>query len=363
MAFRGITFSKQAVSSNDDSHIYKVLLGGRKGRTKGCRMSHGMDDIYISDGYFFAANRLIEITSQETISSPVVTTGTTYCRLVFEIDLTKINTNDSFNQGYFKILTSGAGYPDITQEDLENGGNVYQLPFAKFTKSVSGIDAFVSELETIEHIEGNTTIFVSKTGNDASGDGTEANPYGTIQHAINSIPKKLDGKTITINVASGTYSENIEVAGFSGGTLRFELGAVSVKSFVLYETNIIINGESLTLNASGNIYGFRCHRGANAIFQCPLTVNGSTNGIFVSYGSRFSCRNVDVNSCTHAVVCNFASYLYIGALTGSKNNNGVSVAAGIASIESVASSMASTLYITTTGGRIYTGSQASVPSY
>ena len=363
MAIRGITFPKQTVSSNDDAHIYKVLLNGRKGKTKGCTITYGIDDIYVSEGYFFIANRLMNITSVETIPTPVVTTGTTYCRLVFEIDMTKTNTNSVFEQGYFKILSSSSAYPNVTQEDLENGGNVYQLPFARFTKTLDGIASFVSELESIGHIEGNTTIYVNASGNDASGDGTESKPFKTIQHAINSLPKNLENKEVVIDIASGTYSENIEVAGFYGGTLRFNLGAVAAKSFVLYETDVIINGTSLTLNASGNVYGFRCHRGANATFQCPLTVNGSTNGVFVSYGSRFSCRNVTINSCTNAVVCNFAAHLYIGTLSGSKNNNGVSVSAGIASFESVDPEMASTLYIAATGGRIYTGAQASVPSY
>lgn len=363
MAIRGITFSNQTVTSNDDAHIYGVLLNGRKGKTLGCKMTYGTDDIYISDGYFFAANRLIKITSVETVSTPVSASGTTYCKLVFEIDLAQTNTATEFNQGSFKILSATAGYPEVKQEDLENGGTIFQLPFAKFTKTVSGISSFVSELETIGHVPGNTTIYVSKTGNDASGDGSESLPFASIQHAINSIPKDLSNRTITISIASGTYSENVEVAGFYGGTLRFELGEVIMKSFVLYETDVIINGTSLTLNASGNVYGFRCHRGANAIFQCALTVNGSTNGIFVSYGSRFSCRTVSVNSCTYAVVCNFASQLYIGTLGGSKNNNGVSVAAGIASVESIDSAIASTLYVTTNGGRIFTGSQASVPAY
>lgn len=361
MSIRGITFSKQTVTSNDDAHVYKVLLAGREGRTRGCNMTFERDDIFISDGYFFIANRLIQIESRETIITPVVTTGTTYCRLVFELDMTQINTNTIFNQGQFKVLSSTLDYPEITQEDIENGGNVYQLPFAKFVKTVNGIASFVGELETIGIMPiSNSIIYVSTSGSDAAGDGTEEAPFATIQHAIDAAPKNLMNREITINVASGTYSENVEVAGFYGGTLRFELGEVIIKSFVLYETNVIINGTSLTLNASGNVYGFRCHRGANAIFQCALTVNGSTNGIFVSYGSRFSCRLVTINSCTNAVVCNFAAQLYIGTLSGSKNNNGVSVAGGIASLESVVSSMASTLYITSAGGRIFIGSQASV---
>lgn len=364
MATRGITFSKQLVSSNDDSHVYKVLLNGRTGRTKGCKMTFGIDDIYISEGYFFASNRLIEISSLETVATPVISTGTTYCRLVFEIDLTKTNTNSEFNQGYFKVLSSTTGYPAITQEDLENGGNVYQLPFAQFTKTVEGIGAFVSQIETIGHVEGNSTIYVSNSGDDASGDGSASYPFQTIQHAIDSLPKNLENKEITINVASGTYVEYLEVAGFYGGTLRFAFGSCSVKGFTVYESNIIITGTSLTIGASGGTYGFYCHRGANVICQIPLTISGAVNAIYTTFGSRFSCnRATTINSSTYGVVSMYASHVYISALSGSGNTNGVQASAGIVSIGSIGASIASTLYITSAGGRIYTGSQASVPSY
>lgn len=363
MAIRGITFSKQSVSSNDDSHIYKVLLNGRKGRTKGCRLTHGTDDIYVSEGYFFASNRLIEISSTETVATPVVSTGTTYCRLVFEIDLTKTNTTAAFNQGYFKILSSTSGFPTIKQEDLENGGNVYQLPFAQFTKTVSGIGSFVSELETIGHLD-NASIYVATSGNDASGDGSENYPYRTIQKAIDSVPKDLEGREITINIASGTYAEDVTVSGYHGGSLRLTFASVTINALSVLESNVIMAGTSLTIAASGKTYGFYVHRGSNVISQLPITINGAVNGLYVGYGSRFSGRStITINSCTNAASASFAAQLYLIALEGSKNNNGVSAAAGIASIGSIVTSMASTLYITTAGGRIYTGSQTSVPSH
>ena len=366
MAIRGITFSKQSVSSNDDSHIYKTLFNGRNGRTKGCKMTFATDDIYISNGYFFAANRLVEISSTETISTPVVSTGTLYCRLVFEVDLSKVNTNTEFNQGYFKILSSSTDYPEIIQEDLEEGGNVYQLPFAKFAKTIEGIGSFVSELETIAHqpASANKTIYVSKSGNDASGDGSESLPFATIQHAIDSISKNLDNREITINVASGTYAEDIVISGFYGGTLRFSFGTVTISTLSVYEACVIISGSALTIAAAGNTYGLYCHRGANVICQIPLTISGSTNGIYAVFGSHFEGnRAVTVNSCTYAVVSMYASYVYITSLTGSKNNNGVQASAGIVSLGSITSAMASTVYVTSAGGRIYTGAQSSVPAY
>lgn len=362
MAVRGITFSMQNVSSNDDSHVYKVLLAGRKGRTKGCEMTYNVDDIYISKGYFFAHNRLNEVSSLETVATPVVTTGTLYCRLVFEIDMTKTNTRTEFNQGYFKVLSSESDYPKARQDDLEDGGTVYQLPFAKFTKTINGIGTFSDELETINIGTGETDIYVSTSGNDTSGDGSESYPYRTIQHAIDMLPKNLNDKDIKLHVKSGTYSENVVISGFYGGTLRLAVETVTISSLTVYETVMIIEGSALNLAANGKTYGFHCHRSANVICQCNLTINGSVNGLYVAYGSRFTGKNVIVNSCTNGVVSTFAAMVYIAALTGSKNNNGVTASAGFVFLGSIAD-IASVLYTTTVGGRVYTGSQANVPVY
>lgn len=364
MAIRGITFSKQSVASNDDAHIYKVLLNGRNGKTKGCEMTFGTDEIYISNGYFMASSRLIEVSSVETITTPIVTSGTNYCRLVFEIDLTKINTNSEFNQGAFKILSSSTDYPQITQEDLENGGNVYQLPFAKFTKTITGIENFISELQSIGHVAGNTTIYVSPTGNDASGDGSQSLPFKTIKHALDSIPRDLGDNEITIDIASGTYAEDVVISGFCGSPLRISVGAVTVNQLSIYDSCVIINGDTLTISASGKTYGLYCHRDSNVICQSKLTINGATNGIYAGYASRLNIRGaLTINSCTFAITTTFAAIAYISTVTGSRNNNGVQASGGIVTIGSIVAEMASTLYVTSNGGRIFTGSQSSVPSY
>lgn len=362
MAIRGITFSKQTVTSNDDAHINQILLAGKEGRTKGCKMTFGKDDIYISEGYFFAANRLIQIPSPETIATPVITAGTTYCRIVFEVDMRKVNTNLEFNQGYFKVLTSTLNYPEIVQEDIENGGNVYQLPFAKFVKTLNGIASFVDELETIGITPiSDSIIYVSPSGSDAAGDGTESAPFATIQRAIDSISKNIGDRNITINIASGTYTEDIVISGFYGGILRLTFGAVTIRSISIYETIVYMSGTSLTLAASGKTYGIYLHRAANVIAQVPITINGAVNGIYATFGSTFAGNQaIVVNSCTYAIAAMYTAHVYISALSGSRNNNGIQATAGIVSLGSMAAGVASTEYITGNGGRIYTGSQANI---
>lgn len=364
MAFRGITFSKQSVTSNDDAHIYKLLLDGRKGKTKGCKLTFGTDDIYISAGYFFASNRLIEVSSMETVATPVITSGTTYCRLVFEIDLTKTNTNTEFNQGYFRVLSSAADYPTVTQEDLENGGNVYQLPFAKFTKSVSGIGSLVSELESIGINETNKAIYVSKSGNDASGDGTETSPFATIQFAIDSISKDLNNKEITIVVTSGTYAENVKISGFYGGMLRINFNGVTITSLTIADSIVTIAGTNLTVGNSTSLTTVYINNGANVICQVPLTVIGGLSGLHVNNGSRFiATQNVTINTAMYALLSEHASIAYIYSLKGSGSETGVLADSAFVILNSIAAGVGSTQYSTESGGRIYSNTQASIPNY
>ena len=363
MAIRGITFSKQSVSSNDDAHIYKILLNGRKGKTKGCKMTFGTDDIYISAGYFFAANRLIEISSAETVATPIVSSGTSYCRIVFEIDLSKVNTNTAFNQGYFKILSSTSDYPEITQEDLENGGNVYQLPFAKFTKTVSGIGSFESELETIGTNVENNTIYVSKSGNDASGDGTENAPFATIQHAIDSISKNLNGKEISVLIAAGTYAENVKISGFYGGILKTYFNGVTIESLTIEGMNCTLSGTSLSVGQSTSLNPFYIANGAHVICQVPLIVTGGFAGLRAYNGSVFiATQSVTINTAFDALVAENASIVYIHDLEGAGSENGVYSDASFITIENL-STIANTQYVTEAGGRIYTGSQTNAPRY
>ena len=337
MAFRGITFSKQAVSSNDDSHLYGVFLNGRNGRTKGCKITFGTDDIYISEGYFMAANRLVSITSTEAIATPAITSGLIYCRLVFEVDLSKTNTNNEFNQGVFRVLTDSADYPEITQNDMESGGNVYQLPFAKFTKNISGIGSFVSELETIGSVAKNTTIHVSTSGNDASGDGSESYPYRTIQHAIDTIPKNLAGHTITINIAFGDYAEKLVFSDFYGGKIiignpgsMFIIRGLEIDNCSCVESNIYQIEKG---TATGNSL-FAAKNGSNVVINSNTILDGvnrTISGISAENNSRIAASNniiITANNCVAIASATGNSFIYLDTIEGSENVIGVSAAMG-----------------------------------
>lgn len=372
MAIRGITFSKQTVTSNDDAHINQILLAGQKGRTKGCNMTYGKDDIYISDGYFFAANRLIQIPSTETIATPVIATGTTYCRLVFELDMSKVNTNLEFNQGYFKVLTSTLNYPDIVQEDIENGGNVYQLPFAKFVKTVNGIANFVSELETIGFADSSKTIYVDYRGNDEIADGTTTHPFKTIQAAINSVPKFLAGHTITIDIAFGVYNERVLLDNFVGGKIIFGnpgnvftiIGGIDIDNCSNVETNIYQIERNTAL--SRPLYSVK--NGSNVLIYSDMILDGINQGIvgmMAETNSHIVASHnaiVTANNCGGIATATTNSFIAFDTIAGSENLVGVQASRG--AIVSYRANNASTSWGNNadSGGLVLTGSNSTTLS-
>lgn len=150
----GITFSEQLITSANFAHFMHTFLNKANGITKGCGISYANDKIYVQKGYFIEFGRMVQVVGTEEISTPDVPSGRLYCKMVFEIDLTQENTAETFSQGYFKTLTGTNGYPELTQQDLDNDGTLYQMPWCQYTKSTSGISDFrdLREILSLESI-------------------------------------------------------------------------------------------------------------------------------------------------------------------------------------------------------------------
>ncbi|MBS4538222.1 hypothetical protein GOQ27_07090 [Clostridium sp. D2Q-11] len=138
---RAITFDKQLMKSEDFAHQIHHIYQGKIGVSKGCEVSTDIDgNLVISDGYFSIYGRLLRNVGDTIIEIPSVASGILYSVLVFEIDLNQENTLDVFNQGTFKIISDPFNYPSLTQENLDDSGNLYQMEFARFENKVSGIE-------------------------------------------------------------------------------------------------------------------------------------------------------------------------------------------------------------------------------
>lgn len=92
-------------------------------------------------------------------------------------------------------------------------------------------DGYDQLLEVIQMLYGGSggvqTVYVSKQGNDTTGDGTEQRPFLTIQAAINSLPL-LSTTHFIVRVGVGAYLEDVLVNGLKAA--RMEIVAENTES-------------------------------------------------------------------------------------------------------------------------------------
>lgn len=217
---QGVTFDKQLMASEDFAHQVNYFYQGKMGVSKGCEISTNVDgSLVISDGYFSIYGRLLKNVGDTAVEVPSVPSGTLYSSLVFEVDLTKENTIDAFNQGQFKIVSNAATYPTLTQENLDDGGNIYQLEFARFENTVNGIvnlqdkrtilsmQMYAPDEEFRSHLAESSNKHITEIGANENGKYTRFDD-GT-QICINEIFVAGNGKAISTPVGALYRSEHI----------------------------------------------------------------------------------------------------------------------------------------------------------
>ena len=147
------------------------------------------------------------------------------------------------------------------------------------------IEGNILELRNMSAMPSDITIYVSTSGNDTSGTGTSTSPFKTITHALSMIPRNMNGKTVTLDIATGTYTENVVVKGYNDGVITFSgaygrtatLYSLTVDSSVLDIKTIAIRASYITVT-----------NGATLLCNGAVTVGDAERGLYVNNGSR--CR-------------------------------------------------------------------------
>lgn len=210
----------------------------------------------------------------------------------------------------------------------------------------------------------NVTLYVSPSGNDTTGNGTSPAPYKTINKALSTIPKCLGGFTATVNVAAGIYNENVTIQHFGNGNLAIT-GAAGTS--VTVNGMLVDNVKSLEINniALNISNGFLHLIGSCVRVLSPFSASGAQYGVYVSYFSDAVFTDmVTINNTTdNAVISTNCSNVYIQRLAGTGNNVALASTRGSICSFGINESTSAILYYVVDGGRIFAGSQNSIPNY
>lgn len=228
-----------------------------------------------------------------------------------------------------------------------------------------------------DRLKEDVLIHVSATGSDITGNGTNVAPYATIQKAVDSVPKWLDGNMATITIDEGTYEERVEIDGFQGGILVLgSVGeAVTVRGIQVTNSSLVRINVNITYSATLGGTPLVLRNGSDVQFGTDITINGSSaavSGIMVETGSKLSAvvdlfgfmMRTGISNCKNfAIYATAGSTVALGEIVGSSNGTGLYAADGATITYNTRSMTATTANVTVAGGRIYSGAQTSIPNY
>ena len=237
------------------------------------------------------------------------------------------------------LVTRDGDISETVIETLDTVEDKYPVPAAgESVKRFFGkVLMFLSKIRPLTE---NINIYVSTTGSDILGDGTSGNPFKTIQHAIDILPKDLNGYSATIQAADGTYNESIIISGFKTGTLVLRtirndtISPLTKVTDIKCQHNsayIVINGLDITTTLG---YGITCVHCANIMVHSVRCVGVAKTyrGIYIEESGICRVVNCEISNKEFAVYITNANG-YVMTSSGTGNTYGIlSASAGIVHI-------------------------------
>ena len=202
--------------------------------------------------------------------------------------ISSLNINN--DNGYIESI-GGIGAESICDQGGDGGVGYIRLDLPSgINPPETNPDAYVIELDII------STWHISTTGSDEMGDGSEENPFATIQ---NGIDVSSDGDTVL--VADGTYQEQISIFG-KGLFINSQNGSTLT---IIHSDG----GEGVTISGAGSkttIKGFSLTGGARGIYCADNTTRPLDILECNIYGNN--CSGILVQGSTNSNISNNKIY-------------------------------------------------------
>lgn len=127
-----------------DRRLYEFLLTKTVGVAEGLGIEASGTGLIVQNGWGVIKGCVFSVT-QETVQATTPASGSTNGRLIIHLDVTA---------GTIEFVTQvGASLPALTQEDINQGGSVYELALATYTISPTTISNVVTVYQNITSVE------------------------------------------------------------------------------------------------------------------------------------------------------------------------------------------------------------------
>lgn len=129
----GVTFKDAKIRAIDDAAVFASVVSD--GIARGCELTYSGATLNLGAGNIIACGRNIKVPAAQAIAVTGASSG--YARLVLTIDL-------SASEGQqikldMEYAASESGFSSLTQEDINDGGTVYQTEIVRVKLGSSGI--------------------------------------------------------------------------------------------------------------------------------------------------------------------------------------------------------------------------------
>lgn len=252
-----------------------------------------------------------------------------------------------------KVGASGGDISETVINNIEDIEVKYPIPVTgELTKVFMGkVKKYIIDTKPLEM---DIAVNVSSTGSDTIGDGTYKKPYKTITKALSNIPRNLGGYIATINVADGTYDEQLNINGFYAGALVLQSGTPNkinsnciIKSIHIYHclAHIVINAVTINESQDENaitvdlVYSLSL-RSIKSIVNNPFTtciiswrsdivisdseLSNHAQAIYANESKIFSANNIGSGNKVALTSIGGTLLTKVGTQPGGKNNEVIS---------------------------------------
>ena len=256
MAINLKQYTGSTITPTDDALLYDFIMSEQSGIFEGCEVTHlGANQLQISDGRGLIRGRVFTV-SQQTILANVSPSGSVKGRLIVKVDLGN-------GEAPISLVTQAASVlPELTQQDINRDGTVFELPLATYDVTevvISGLVSAtkkVSEGMTAEKIlEKLKTVDGPGSGLDADLlDGKQADDFapkehthtasqvtsGTLPSGVNISANQVTPGTLPTGVKASTASDytTARLRNIKAGTSDLTAGSSSLANgeiYIVYE--------------------------------------------------------------------------------------------------------------------------------